>query len=295
MKRRNKRKKLNLRDYLDWLFIVIGSTIMGISYAMFLIPHSIVPGGVGGISIILHRLFHLPVGITIVIINVPLFIISFKILGRSFGIKSIAGLILSSLMIDFFNYIVPLPSATTNRILGAVFGGMVLGVGLGIVFRGKGSTGGSDIIGQIINRYFNVSVGVGIMIVDFIIISSTVIVFHSLEEPLYGYLSLYISSRVIDIILEGWSYAKMAFIITDYPEKISRFITKEMNRGVTAIKSRRVYTNEEKETLMCVVEKKQIPYLKRGVKKLDPEAFIIISDVYEVLGKGFRPRIYNET
>ena len=285
-----KRRIFSFRDVTDWFLIAVGSTIMGASYSLFLIPHSIVPGGVGGISIILHSLFKLPVGITIVVINIPIFFMAFKVLGKSFGIKSIAGLVLSSLMIDFFTYIVPLPSATSNRILGAVFGGLLLGVGLGIVFRGKGSTGGSDIIGQIINKYFNVSVGVGIMLVDFVIISSTVFVFHSLEEPLYGYLALYISSRIIDVILEGWAYAKMAFIITDHPDRVARFINKGINRGVTALKSRRIYTNEEKESLMCVVEKKQIPFLKRGVKKIDPRAFIVIFDVYEVLGKGFKPR-----
>jgi uncharacterized membrane-anchored protein YitT (DUF2179 family) len=278
------------QNFFDFFLIVIGSAIMGIAYNLFLIPHRIVPGGVSGLSIILNYLLNTPVGLVVIIFNVPLFVLGIKTLGRTYGLKSLIGIILSSLFIDFFTYIVRTPSATNNPILAAVYGGVLLGSGLGIVFRGQGSTGGSDIIGQVLNRYTNLSIGMGILVTDFVIISLAGIVFHKIEAALYGYLTLFISSKVIDLISEGWSFTRAVYIISDKATEISERIIEKLGRGVTRLYGKGEYTEKERDVLLCVLTKREIPMIRNLVKEIDPKAFVIISDVYEVLGKGFKPR-----
>jgi uncharacterized membrane-anchored protein YitT (DUF2179 family) len=278
-------------NLFDFFLIFIGSGIMGLAYNLFLIPHRIVPGGVGGLSIILHYLLRTPVGLIIVIFNIPLFILGIKTLGRTYGIKSLFGIILSAFFIDFFTYILPIPSVTNNQILAAVYGGILLGAGLGIVFRGQGSTGGTDIVGQVLNRYTNLSIGMGILITDFVIISLAGIVFRNLESALYGYLTLFLSSKVIDLISEGWSFTRAVFIISDKATEISARIIGDIGRGVTRLYAKGEYTETERDVLLCVLTKREIPTIRNLVKEIDPKAFVIISDVYEVLGKGFKPRV----
>lgn len=277
-------------NLFDFLLITGGSVIMGLAYNLFLIPHRIVPGGITGLSIIINYLLQTPVGLVVIIFNIPLFILGIKTLGKTYGIKSLIGIILSSFFIDFFTYIVPIPKATNNQILAAVYGGILLGTGLGIIFRGQGSTGGTDIIGQILNRFTNLSIGMGILITDFIIISLAAIVFHKLESALYGYLTLFLSSKAIDLISEGWSFTRAVYIISDKATPIAQLIIEKMGRGVTRLYAKGAYTDVEKDVLLCVLTKREIPKLRNIVKEIDPKAFIIISDVYEVLGKGFRPR-----
>ncbi len=283
-------KKINWKyEIRDQILIVIGSAIIGLSYAFFLIPHHIVPGGVGGLSIVINYFTKFPVGILIAVLNIPLFIIGIKVIGKSFGIKSLIGVFISSFFIDWFTYLLP-SNITKNPLLASIYGGLLLGIGLGLIFRGNASTGGSDIIGQVIKKYTNLSVGVGIMLVDFVIISLAGLSFHSFEAPLIGYVSLYVSSKVIDIILEGWGYAKMAFIITDKPDEIADTILENLNRGCTMLKSFSPFTKKDRKAIFTVVNKKEIPKLKRYIKRIDPQAFVVISDVYEVLGRGFKRR-----
>jgi uncharacterized membrane-anchored protein YitT (DUF2179 family) len=183
-----------------------------------------------------------------------------------------------------------LPYATDNKILAALFGGILLGIGLGIIFRAQASTGGTDIIGQIVNRYSNFSTGTAILVTDFIIISAAGIIFKNIELALYGYMTLYLSSKVIDIVLEGFSYTRAAFIITDYPNPINEMVGEKLRRGVTKLQGYGGYTDQPKQVLFVVLAKRQIPELVSSAKEIDPGAFIVITDVYEVLGKGFGPR-----
>jgi uncharacterized membrane-anchored protein YitT (DUF2179 family) len=161
-------------------------------------------------------------------------------------------------------------------------------VGLGLVFRGRASTGGSDILGQILNRWTGMSVGIGIMLIDFFIISASGVAFKQLEAPLYGYIVLFISSKVIDMILEGWNYTKMVIITSTKTVEIQDFILNTLDRGGTALKSRTLFLNREGETIMTVIHRKQLAELKQFVKAVDPGAFVIINDTYAVLGKGFK-------
>ncbi len=284
--------KEKLKDELkSSFFIFIGAVIMGLSYSLFIIPFHIVPGGVSGVAIILNYLLKTPVGITSIILNIPIFYMGVKILGRGVGIRTLVGMGASYLTIDFFYEILKIRNATDNELLAAIYGGVLLGLGLGFVFKGKATTGGTDIIGMIINKYTGISVGVGIFMVDFVIISLSGFIYRSLEAPLIGYLTLYISSQVIDFVIEGWSYAKMALIVTKKEEEVKDYIMNRMNRGGTFLRGETLYKGEDKKIIMTVVSRKEFPILRQAIKSIDPEAFVIITDVYEVLGKGFRKRL----
>ncbi len=271
------------------LFILSGSAIMGLAYALFLIPFHLVPGGVSGISIILNYLFKLPVGLLTILLNIPIFLLSFKFLGKRYVLNTLIGMGTSSLFIDFFHEIIKLPRGTENQLLAAIYGGLLLGLGLGLVFKGEASTGGSDVIGLIINKFTGVSVGIGIMLTDFFVISASGLVFKNLEAPLYGYIVLFISSKVIDLVLEGWSFSKLVIITSSKTEEITDFILNKLDRSGSALKSRSLYLNKEGEIIITVIHRKQLPELKSFIKKVDPKAFVIINDTYEVLGKGFKP------
>lgn len=281
-------KKNLRRNAADLALVILGSVIMGIGYSLFLIPHHFVPGGVSGIAMIVNYFSKLPLGMLIMVLNIPVFILGVKIMGRKYALRSLLGMVISSLFIDFFQEILGLKSATDNAILAAIYGGFMLGVGLGLVFRGRASTGGSDILGQILNRWTGMSVGIGIMLIDFFIISASGVAFKQLEAPLYGYIVLFISSNVIDMILEGWNYTKMVLITSTKTDEVQDFILNTLDRGGTALKSRTLYLNRDGETIMTVIHRKQLPELRRFVKEIDPDAFVIINDTYAVLGKGFK-------
>jgi len=273
----------------NFLLVLAGSTVMGLGYALFLIPYHLVPGGVSGIAIILNYLFKLPVGMVIIALNLPVFLLSYRFLGKKYLLTTVLGMTVSSLLIDLFSEIIRLPRGTENPLLASIYGGLMLGLGLGLVFRGQASTGGSDVIGLILNKYTGLTVGLSIMLTDFIIISASGLVFRNLEAPLYGYIVLFISSRVIDLVLEGWSFSKLVFITSTQADRIADFIIKQLDRSGSALKSRSLYLNREGEIIITVIHRKQLAELKAFIKKTDPQAFVIINDTYEVLGQGFKP------
>lgn len=273
------------------LYIIIGCIICALSYAVFLIPHQIVPGGVTGIAMLLHFLYHTPVGLAAIILNIPLFIIAIRILGVSYGIKSVIAIFLTNLLIDFFVYTIKIPTPTNNTVLASLYGGLLLGAGLGLVFRGGASTGGTDIVGQILTRFTNLSVGMWIMIVDFVVITLAGVTTGSFELALLGYLALFLSSKVIDLVLEGMDYARAAFIISTKQDKIINGIYDKMRRGVTVLDGYSPYTKEKRPVIMCVITKKETHVFKSLIKDIDDNAFVILTDVFEVLGQGFRRRI----
>jgi uncharacterized membrane-anchored protein YitT (DUF2179 family) len=279
----------NLKNAIfDFTMVAVGSIVMGLAYALFIIPHHFVAGGVTGIAVILNYFFRFPVGVQVIIFNIPLFIVGVRHMGRQYGVKSLVGMLVSSILIDFFHEVVRLPSPTENQLLAAIYGGVILGIGLGIVFRGRASTGGTDIVGQVLNKYTGMSVGFGIMLVDFVIISASGFAFRNLEAPLYGYLVLFLSSRLIDVILEGWNYSKLVIITSARTAEIQDFILHTLDRSGSALKSRSLYLNREGEVIITVIHRKQLAELRGFIKETDPDAFVIVNDTYTVLGRGFK-------
>jgi len=276
---------------LDVVLIVAGCALQGLAYSLFLIPHHFVPGGVSGISIIINYFANLPVGALIIVLNIPIFLLGLRTMGKKYVVSSLFGMVLSSIMIDVFHEILKIPAATQNETLSSIYGGIMLGVGLGLVFRGRASTGGSDIIGMILSKYTGMSLGFGIMVTDFVVISASGLAFHNLEAPLYGYIVLFLSTKVIDLVLEGWSFSKLVIITSTHTDEIADFILYKLDRSGTALRSRSLYLNREGEIILTVIHRKQLTDLRQFVRDIDPEAFVIINDTYDVLGRGFKTRL----
>ena len=274
----------------NFAYIISGSIVIGFAYALFLIPHHIVPGGVSGIAIILNYFFKLPVGTVSLVLNIPILYLGVKVLGGKYGLRTIVLMFILNFAIDFMHEVLKLPSGTGNPLLASIYGGILLGLGLGLVFKGRASTGGTDVIGMIINKWTGMSIGVGIFMVDFIIISCAGIAFHSLEAPLFGYLTLFLSSKLIDFVLEGWSYAKLAVIITEKEEEIKEFVLKKMGRSGTFLYGETFFLGKPRRVVMTVISRKEFPGLRQEIRKIDPNSFMIATEVYEVIGKGFKAR-----
>ncbi|MDI6738944.1 MAG: YitT family protein [Candidatus Edwardsbacteria bacterium] len=273
----------------DFFMITLGAGCMALSYDLFLVPHKIAPGGAAGVATIFHYLFKLPVGAVIFVVNIPLFIWGLKEFGRKFGFRTIYAVFMTSFLTDFLQAAFHLQAATRNTILAAVYGAALLGIGLGLAFRHQATTGGSDIVAQIIAKYTNATPGIGIMIVDFGIIALAGLTFGQVDLALYGFITLYISTRILDVMLEGWSYNKAAYIISDNWELIRGEVVLGLDRGGTMWAGQGFYKGAEKTILFCVVSRKELAQLREAVKLLDPKAFMVVTDAKEVLGYGFKP------
>jgi uncharacterized membrane-anchored protein YitT (DUF2179 family) len=279
--------KLKRSVVIDSISILLGSMITALSLNMFLVPNQVAAGGVSGIATILYYTAGLPVGWTMLALNIPLFIASIKFLGGRFGIRTIVGTFALSV---FTEATTKMPVMTKDPLLASVYGGIILGTGLGIVLRHRGTTGGSDLGARLINHFWSgITIGTAIMVIDFFIIAAAGFVFD-MEKAMYALFALFISSRVIDFIQEGFNYAKAAFIISDRSGEIAKSIMDEMHRGVTVLGGKGGYTGEHREMLLCVISRMEVAQMKSIVHAIDTSAFVIIYDVHEVLGEGFRYR-----
>jgi len=256
---------------------------------MFLVPNKIAAGGVSGIATIVYYAARFPVGLTMLIINVPLFLIGIRKLGVGFGIRSLFGTVTISLAVDLLAPVLPVP--TREPLLASIYGGIVTGIGIGIVFRNRGTTGGTDLAAAIVNNYMKMSVGVVLFMIDAAVIAAAGITFKSAELALYALLTIFLTSRVIDMVQEGFGYAKAALIISDRPREISEAILSQMDRGVTTLKGKGMYTGTDRDVVFSVVTRAEISILKKLVHSIDPKAFVILTDVHEVLGEGFKRRV----
>jgi uncharacterized membrane-anchored protein YitT (DUF2179 family) len=280
-------RKLKWKKYFWELFgIIIGTALMAAAYNMFLIPNRLAAGGISGLGILLFHLYLIPVGMTVLIVNVPLFFLAWKYLGWKFVAHSLTGTILMPFMLEFFTF---LPLVTTDLLLASVFGGIGVGLGLGIVFRSRGSTGGTALVAQLFHHFWGLTSGYGLIGADLAIIVVAGFIFGP-EVALFGLLSLFVSSKAVDFIQEGFSLSKAALIITNKKrDEITKKILSELGRGATFLDGHGAYSGEKKGIIFCVVSQSQVTRLKSIVREIDPAAFVIVSNVGEVLGEGFGP------
>ncbi|WP_341300327.1 YitT family protein [Lysinibacillus sp. FSL H8-0500] len=269
---------------IEYVYVMIGAAVIAIGFNVFLLPNQVASGGVSGISTILHGLFGWNPGIIQYAFNIPLFIAGIIFLGKKFGIKSFIGTITLPSVVLLTNSWEPW---TNNPLLGALFGGIVVGLGIGLVFKGNASTGGTDLLAQIITKFTGLSLGTSVLLIDGIIAISAAIVFD-LEKGLYALIGLYVTTKTIDIIQLGFSQSKMVYIITVKQDEVREAIYAEIDRGVTKLPAIGGYTGEERPVLMVVVYQTEFTKLKQLIKSVDPSAFVIVSDAYEVLGEGFK-------
>lgn len=277
--------KHDVRDSIvEYVYVIVGAAIIAIGFNVFLLPNQVASGGVSGISTILHGLFGWNPGIVQYAFNIPLFIAGVLLLGKKFGIKSFIGTITLPFIVLLTNSWEPW---THNPLLGALFGGIVVGLGIGLVFKGNASTGGTDLLAQIITKFTGLSLGTSVLLIDGVIAISAAIVFD-LEKGLYALIGLYVTTKTIDIIQLGFSQSKMVYIITLKQDEVREAIYAEINRGVTKLPAIGGYTGEARPVLMVVVYQTEFTKLKQLIKSVDPSAFVIVSDAYEVLGEGFK-------
>ncbi len=268
-----------------FLMVVLGTVLMAVSLNVFLIPNDLAPGGVSGLSVVINHLLGVPVGLLLLILNIPIFVLGFRHFKKSFMVFSLIGMILLSGFIDLFVF---LPKVTEDMLLSSVYGGALLGVGVGLVFVAGSTTGGADLVAKMFRKKFPfISLGRFVLLIDVVVVSLAGVVFGNWEVVLYSFIAIYISTIIIDLIAEGGSSAKVAYVISDKQREVAECISSELERGTTLLHGSSVYSGNEKTVLLCVVRKYEIPRLKSIIKEVDASAFVIFSDAREVLGKGF--------
>ena len=263
--------------------IFIGSVIGAAAYPAFLIPNNIAPGGLTGVATILNYLAGWPVGITALVLNIPLFLIGYRTMGKVFAFRSLVATALFTILID----ILPLKPVSEDPLLGTLFGGVVLGIGLGLILRGGATTGGSDMIARMVHRRFSfITVGMFLFALDFLVVLAAAI-FIGGTEALYAMIDIYVCGRVIDAVMVGFGGNKACFVITDAWQKITGRVLNEIARGCTLLEARGAYSGTSRPVVMCVMSRQEMTALKRIVQEEDEKAFMFITEAHEALGEGF--------
>lgn len=273
----------------DYSLIVTGSLAQAFALRLFLVPADLASGGVSGIAQLINHFTNWPIGLMIFIGNVPLFLIGWRFLGgRRFGARTAIAIVTYSLAIDLLAYFLPENGLTDDIFLNSLYGAVVAGLGYGLVYRARGTSGGSDILARILNHWRGVSMSASYMIVDSAVILGAGLVF-GWKEALYALICLYVSGIVAETTLEGPRTVRTALIVTARPESVSRRILEEMSRGVTIMPGTGAYTGADRPVLYCVVTRAEVAFLKSIVDEADPRAFMVIGTAYEALGEGFQP------
>ena len=278
--------KRSVRDELfNILLIAAGLILATLGYRLYLIPNNVAPGGFTGIGqIVNHLVPAVGVGLVNLLLNVPLFLVSLRSMGLGFGLRSLLSSVALSLMLDYL----PVPAMTDDVLLSAVFGGVLCGAGFGLVLRGHATTGGSDMLAALLHRRFPaLKVSVCLFAVDATVVIASGFVFDA-SAAMYALISVFVMNVVIDQVLEGPGLARSHIIITNHGEKMAERILKELDRGVTAIEAKGMYSGEGRTMLLCVVSRLEAVRLRSIVYSVDPRAFVIVQNVHEALGEGFK-------
>lgn len=294
--------KKSLREIISVVQLLFGAVILALSMNIFLIPYKIAPGGVSGVATVIFHVSSgkIPAGIAMLVMNVPLFLAGLKVKGRYFIIKSLIGAVVLSVFIDvtspfisaFIVRFLTNPSMTGGQdlLLYALAGGVASGLGLGFVFKEEATTGGTDMLAALLNRAFPwIPVGKLLMLLDGLVVLLAAVVFESFQLGLYSAVALFVSSRTLDGFLEGINFSKSLMIISKESETIAKALMERVDRGVSGLYGKGMYTGNPYTILLCVVKKEEIHKVKNVVKEIDPKAFVLLTDVREVLGEGFTP------
>jgi len=284
-----KEKPFTRKWFMAYSLIILGAFILAAGFVLFITPYKIVPGGVYGISIVLHYLFGTPVGLVALCFDIPLTLIGIKFLGPRFGFKTVLGFSLTAVFTDTLTYFWGFkPLVEGDALLSSIFGGVMAGVGLGLIFRSRATSGGSDIIAMIIAKYTRLPLGMLMIYVDSAIVLIGLLVFQDWKIPLYSWIVIYITGKVIDVVLEGVSYDKSLFIISERHEEIREKIINNLGRGGTLIEGKGMYNMAEKKIIFTVVSRRELAILEEYIHEVDPKAFLTVLDATEILGEGFK-------
>ncbi|WP_294550813.1 YitT family protein [uncultured Pseudoflavonifractor sp.] len=278
----------------SYFMITVASAIYAVGFNWFYVPNDIAFGGITGVGQIINAILPwAPIGTVVIILNIPLFILGWRLLGGHLLLSSLYAMAVSSVFIDLINSLVSFEPM--DHLLACVFGGVLMGASLGLVFQQGATTGGTDLIARLLKLKISwLPMGKLLMATDLVVIVATAIAFGSVYSALYGLVALYIASLVMDKVLYGMDSAKVAYIISDRFREIADVIVNDLDRGVTILQGQGAYSGTEKKVLMCAFKQRQIVSIKKMVKDIDPTAFVIVCDAHEVLGDGFREYQQNE-
>lgn len=278
------------RFFKDIILIVLGAYLISLSINMFLLPHKMSTGGASGIATILFYTLKMPMGVTILLINFPLFIMSIIKLGKGFTFKTITATVLLSIFLELFKYDSVITKAPIDLLMSCIFGGVITGLGLALVMKSGASSGGSDLLASLIYRCTSVqSISQALLVIEAVIITSTIVVFKDLNLGLYSLISLFIATKILDFVFEGLDKAMVATIITKNSDIIVESILNDLKRGATITKTIGAHTGNENITITCIITRSQIAKLKEIVRDNDSKAIMYITTANEAIGKGFKP------
>lgn len=281
-----------------WLYIVLGCFLMSSGFVLFINPYKIVPGGVYGLGIVMHQLFpSIQVGTFGFMFDIPLLLIAFKVFGRMFGAKTIVAAVLVPTIMNLMTYMIGEDPASMlggrinlsdDIIVACIFGGILIGSGVGFIIKTRATSGGTDIVAMLLSHFANLTFSRGILIVDSIVVVFGIFVLGDWRLPLYSLVTIYVSARIIDYVLDGASYDKLLFIISDQHEQIRNFVLEDMGRGGTYINSSGMYNHDNKEMIFLVVSRREVSTVQQQIHALDPKSFVVVVNAYETFGDGFK-------
>jgi uncharacterized membrane-anchored protein YitT (DUF2179 family) len=273
----------------EYLVVLLGALVQAFAMRLFLVPGQLVSGGISGAAQIINHFVSVPIGLMVFVGNIPLFVLGWRFLGGPrFALRTAIAVGAFSLLTDLLVFVIPAQGMTQDNVLNALFGGVLLGVGLGLVYRGGGTSGGSDILGRILNHRLGISISAAYLITDSLVVLAGGFAF-SWEKALYGMVVIYVSGLAAEMISEGSGIFRTALIISAKHAEISSEIMSSMERGVTILSGTGAYTGVDRPVLYCVITRSEVNQLKAMVKDIDPQAFMVIGVTHEALGEGFRP------
>ncbi|MCP4196224.1 MAG: YitT family protein [Proteobacteria bacterium] len=288
-------KRFSQAWFINYAMIIVGAAITASGYVFFIVPHKIVPGGVYGLSVIIHHLFDLPTGLTALVLNIPLIIWGIKELGPRFGVKTILGLTLTSVILDGMTYFYGSEPLTEDMLMSALLGGACIGVGLGLIFKAKATTGGGGIVAKILNKRLGAPEGRIIIVIDGLVVIAGIIAFRDPTLVLYAVVTIFVTGRTIDGVLEGMRLQKAVMIISQQPQEIRKTIITVVGRGGTIFSATGLFSGADKPVILTALSRRELVILEDHIKQIDPQAFLMVFDVREILGRGFQPLIQKDT
>ncbi len=284
--------------FTSWALVLLGSLVLALGFVLFINPYNITPGGIYGIGIVLHHFFpDVQVGTFGLCMDIPLLLIAFRVFGAKFGAKTIVSALLTPLLMNFFVAMFGSDPATmlgghidlrNDLLLASLFGGLFVGTGLGIIFKNRATSGGTDIIAMLITRFLHQPLSRSMIITESLVVVAGLVVFGDWKLPLYSIIAIYVYVTVIDYIVEGGSNDKLLFIISEKPDRIREYIIGELDRGGTIIKTSGMYTMQQKEMLFVVVSRRQLALVQAYIRSVDPRVFMVVVNAHETLGDGFK-------
>jgi uncharacterized membrane-anchored protein YitT (DUF2179 family) len=277
------------RAIVDYLLILLGAFVQALALRLFLVPSDLVSGGISGLAQLINHYTNFPIGLIVLLGNIPLFVLGWQYLGGPrFAIRTILSIVAFSVFIDTLVLFLPGVALTEDMVLNTLYGGLLMGIGLGIVYRGRGTSGGTDILGRIMNRHSGITISQAYLITDSLVVLGAGFIF-GWSKALYGLVLIYVSGLAAEVALQGTNIIRTAMIVTSETEEVTHAIMHDLERGVTILSGTGGYTGEPRAVIYCTVSRMEINRLKILVHDIDPRAFMVIGQAQEALGEGFKP------